>query len=169
MTVMPEGPLARDFRTAMRHVPAPLYLVGARDDDGIFHGMAATAVTSLSMEPPSVILAVNRQASAHPVIVATGLFSLINLCVAQRDIIPLFASSAARSRRFAAGLWQMGYGGLPGLKEANFTLFCAVQAAQEFGTHTVFFGAVRDVMLPADSDPDPLVWMNGDAARVTSV
>lgn len=63
------------FRTSMRIAPAGVSLITARDADGGFHGMAVTSATSLSMSPPSMLVAVNRSASVHPIISSSHRFA----------------------------------------------------------------------------------------------
>src|SRR3546814_15206357 len=53
------------FRAAMRRLAATVTVISTRADDGIRHGMTATAVTSVSADPPAVLACVNRSAALH--------------------------------------------------------------------------------------------------------
>lgn len=160
--------LIDDFKASMRAVAASVSLVTARAADGSFHGMAVTSATSLSMEPPSMLVAVNKAASIHPVILATGRFCLNLLSEQQLDMLECFSRSDMRDKRFASQDWNGGPNGLPVLKNALFVHVCTVAAAHDFGTHTVFFGKVEHVIRPHEpADQSPIIWLNGGRVSVS--
>lgn len=151
-------PAADLFRDAMRGMASTVSLVTARDDQG-HHGMAASAVVSVSVEPPSLLVAVNRGASIHQVIRATRLFCVNVLAAEQADLIRPFSSSALRHERFSNGAWSVDAEGLPYLAAAPWAVTCAVDAELDYGTHTLFVGRVSR-MLPGPRRA-PLVWFDG--------
>lgn len=154
------------FRASMRIPASSVSLLTATDRTGQFHGMAVTSAISVSMSPPSMLVAVNRSASIHPVIVDTGKFCLNLMGEAHADLLACFSRSDLRDRRFAPEHWQEGPDGLPVLRGSLASQTCAVDVAQDYGTHTLFIGKVEHVLLPARSQEhvDPLVWMNGSQA-----
>lgn len=161
-------PIGEAFRASMRLVASSVSLVTACDAAGEWHGMAVTSAGSLSMDPPSMMVAVNRTASIYPVILETGRFTLNLMDEAQAALLEPFARSDMRDRRFAKEDWlPAGLGG-PVLKSALCSHVCTVAAAHDFGTHTVFFGTVDDVILPnhAAQNPAPILWLNGKRASV---
>jgi flavin reductase (DIM6/NTAB) family NADH-FMN oxidoreductase RutF len=156
------------FRASMRLVASSISLVTARDDAGEWHGMAVTSAGSLSMEPPSMMVAVNRNASIYPVILATGHFTLNLMDEAHAKLLEPFARSDMRDRRFAEDDWiEAGLGG-PVLKGALCSHVCRVAATHDFGTHAVFFGTVDEVFLPDNipQAPAPILWLNGKRGSV---
>ena len=156
------------FRDSMRLVAASISLVTTRDSLGNPHGMAVTSATSLSMDPLSMMVAVNRTASIHPVISQTGKFCLNLMAESHNSILEPFYRSDMRDRRFAADDWDSGLHGLPVLRGALAAHICNVEAAHDYGTHTVFFGRVEDLIVagvPAQVTA-PLVWLNGDLVSV---
>ncbi|RWR05758.1 flavin reductase family protein [Paenirhodobacter populi] len=156
------------FRASMRLAAASISLVTARDGSGNRHGMAVTSATSLSMDPLSMMVAVNRTASIHPVIAAGGTFCLNLMAEDHGAILERFSRSDMREMRFATDDWSAGLHGLPVLRGALASHLCTVVAAHEFGTHTVFFGQVDDVVLPGDDGQAaaPLVWLNGGRVSI---
>src|SRR3546814_11559677 len=65
-TLVPYATLCRSAsRAAMRRLAATVTVISTRADDGIRHGMTATAVTSVSADPPAVLACVNRSAALH--------------------------------------------------------------------------------------------------------
>lgn len=161
-------PLVAEFKASMRAVAASVSLVTARASDGSFHGMAVTSATSLSMNPPSMLVAVNKSASIHPVIMETGRFCLNLLSEQQTEMLECFSRSDMRDKRFASQDWIVGPGGQPVLRNALFVHVCSVAAAHDFGTHTVFFGKVEQVLSPAESsEQSPIIWLNGGRVSVS--
>lgn len=165
-----EKALVEDFKASMRALAASVCLVTARSPDGTYHGMAVTSATSLSMNPPSMLVAVNKSASIHPIIKETGKFCVNLLSDQQDSMLESFSRSDMRDRRFASDHWVEGRGGLPVLKEAIFAQICRVAAAHDFGTHTVFFGQVDEVIRPtaSDSQDAPIIWLNGGRVSVSA-
>lgn len=155
--------LNSEFMSSMRRVASSVFLVTARDKEGCKHGMAVTSAVSLTMDPPAMMVAVNRCASIHPVISKSGAFALNLLGDDQGGMLEAFSRSDMRDKRFLNNQWTDGYAGLPALKGALATHFCRVMNSHNFGTHTVFFGQVEDLILSETSaqGPAPIVWLNG--------
>jgi flavin reductase (DIM6/NTAB) family NADH-FMN oxidoreductase RutF len=161
-------PIHEAFRASMRLVASSVSLVTARNAAGEWHGMAVTSACSLSFDPPSMMVAVNLTASIHPVILQTGRFTLNLIDEKQSALLEPFARSDMRDRRFVPNDWMAAGLGGPVLKGALCSHVCTVAETHEFGTHTVFFGTVDDVILPdrKAQDPAPVLWLNGKRASV---
>ena len=163
-------PMSDTFRASMRLVAASVSLVTARDAAGVWHGMAVTSAGSLSMDPPSMMVAVNRTASIHPVIAETGYFTLNLMDESHLGLLERFSRSDMRDQRFTPEDWfSTGKGG-PILKGALCAHVCIVAEAHEFGTHTVFFGRVDEVVLNESLavNPAPILWLNGKRSSVAA-
>lgn len=156
------------FRASMRIPASSVSLLTATDRTGFFHGMAVTSAISVSMSPPSMLVAVNRSASIHPIIADTGKFCLNLMSEAHSDLLTCFSRSDLRDRRFAHEHWQQGPDGLPVLRGSLASQTCIVDVAQDYGTHTIFIGKVEHVLMPTSSEDRiaPLVWMNGSQASL---
>lgn len=163
-------PIMDAFKASMRLVASSVSLVTARDANGIWHGMAVTSAGSLSMDPPSMMVAVNRTASIHPVILGTGYFTLNLLDQSQATLLEPFARSDMRDQRFTSDSWVAAGLSGPVLKGALCSHVCRVAATHDFGTHTVFFGTVEGVTLPETTAqaPAPVLWLNGKRASVAA-
>lgn len=170
----PSGTAALEcaFKAAMRAVPMPVTLVTSRDKQGLPHGMAATAVTSVSMDPPSFLVAVNRTAGIHPVLMASQRLCVNYLADEQRHLLEPFSRSDLRPQRFSSAEWRnvidSADGRLPWLPEARAAVFGDVDRAVEYGTHTLFIARVTDVALPhgGTGEQQPLVWLAGRCASL---
>ncbi len=163
---MTTKPLGDAFRASMRLCVSSVSLVTACDEAGDWHGMAVTSSGSLSMDPPSMMVAVNRSASIHPVIMRTGRFTLNQMGEPHLGLLERFSRSDMRHLRFAAEDWSRGADGGPLLRGALATHVCAVAETHDFGTHTVFFGRVETVVLTENlaRPPAQIIWVNGGQA-----
>ena len=149
-----------DFRAAMRGLASGVSLVTTRDAAGTPHGMAATAVVSVSAEPPRLLVCVNRTASMHAPLLASGLFAVSFLAVEQAGFVTLFSSPEARSRRFDDPGWETLVTGAPVLGGAIAALDCRVAERFDAASHTMLLGdvvATRTTQGPAE----PLVHFDG--------
>lgn len=155
--------LEGDFRAAMRRLAATVTVLSARNAEGERHGMTATAVTSVSAEPPALLACVNRSAALHAHL-ALGQTMCINLLQAdQQAISNAFSGGLEGEARFSAGHWQENAEGVPYLEDAQANLFCAIEAIHAYGTHGIFIGRVTAVRIrPAI---DPLLYQDGRYAR----
>ncbi|WP_053063913.1 flavin reductase family protein [Caballeronia mineralivorans] len=158
--------LAGDFRIAMRRIASSVTLVTSRDSHGNPHGMAASAVIPVSMDPPSMLVAANRSSGLHPVVQSTGHFCINLLGESHLDLLPPFSQSSRRSERFASDEWREGTSSLLYLTGAPAAIFCELDHHVDYGTHTLFIGRVTGVRL-FDQDVDPLLWFNGASAGVS--
>lgn len=152
------------FRQAMRHYAASVTIITALDQRGEPHGMAASAVTSISMDPPSMLVAVNKSASLQPVLSRASKFCINVLGSDQLDIVERFSRSDLRDQRFATGNWIRGLDGLFHLEDARAAIFCRSDRIIEYATHHLHLGIVIGVR--NGNAKLPLVWLNGSAAEL---
>lgn len=153
---------AEIFRPSLRRLAASVFILATTDEDGRFHGMAVTSAVSLSMDPPAMMVAVNRSASIHPVIQRTRRFSLNLMSARHEALLTAFSRSDMRDRRFSAEDWHTAPSGLPMLRDALACHMCSAVEAHDYGTHTVFFGAVDALEI---ADGEPIVWQDGTILR----
>lgn len=173
MQDLPSNPavdLGSAFRAAMRRQAASVMIVTTRAEDGSPHGMVASSVIPVSMEPPSMMVAINRTASLHPVLTRARRFMVNLLGTRQSPLLVPFSSSQARAQRFRSDDWLHAWDAdsrhLPRLRDALASIECQVDLATDYGTHTLFVGHVREVHCATDgcSEQAPLVWLAGQHA-----
>lgn len=158
MTAAPSDPaLVADFKAAMRQLAATVTLV-TTFEDGEPHGMTATAVSSLSADPPSVLVCINRAARMHGPTSRSRHFCLNLLAADQQDLCEAFGDRRGLER-FDVGEWREGPHRLPWLAGNAATVFCAVDQALSYGTHTIFIGRIEQVEV--DPTARPLVYHAG--------
>jgi flavin reductase (DIM6/NTAB) family NADH-FMN oxidoreductase RutF len=135
--------LTDHFRQAMRSVASAVYLITSRGDEGDV-GMTATAACSLSFDPMSVLICVNRSASIMRTLETSQRFVLNILSSADAGVATAFGSPAGRADRFAGGDWY-DLDGMPALKTSLSSISCDIASGMDFGTHRIFAGTVRHV------------------------
>lgn len=127
-------------------------------------GMVATSVSSLAMDPPSILVCVNQTASIHNFLVKGSAFCVNILHQDQLDVAMVFSDSKLKYARFATGQWAQDADAPPYLSDAQGVLVCQLGQINTFGTHSICVGTVCDVRLR--SDINPLVYVDGRYARV---
>jgi flavin reductase len=147
------------FKLGMRRLAAGVTLI-TTVRDGERHGLVATAVSSLSAEPPSLLACVNRSASAHAHIRASGIFCVNVLAASQKDHAARFSSSTDRDRRFQDGDWRVLTTGAPALAGSLVSFDCEVRQSFEYESHTIFIGEIVGLELWIPSIR-PLIYMDG--------
>ncbi len=160
-----EACLADGFKRAMRHHAGAVTVITTASE-GLRHGMTATAVTSLSADPPTLLACVNRSASMHGALLDAGHFCVNILGAGQENLAAAFSSDRLRSQRFRVGNWDDGPASLPYLSDAHASLFCVVERQIRHSTHTVLFGRV----FRADTaEGDPLIYHAGRYNRLLPI
>ncbi len=129
------------FRQGMRQFASSVSIVTTRFCDKPY-GLTATAVCSLSTDPPALIVCVNKSASAHDAICRSHGFCVNVLDEDQRDLAKAFAGAVAPENRFLCGLWLEVATGAPVLADALASFDCKVLSRSEANTHSVFVGLV---------------------------
>jgi flavin reductase (DIM6/NTAB) family NADH-FMN oxidoreductase RutF len=140
------SPVETAFRTAMRRFAATVTIITASDHER-HHGMTATAVTSVSMDPPSLLICINQKSALHDIMYRARRFCVNVLHRDQAELSAAFSGGLPSEKRFQLGRWLRCDDGLPYLADAQANLFCRKAAALPYGTHTVFVGQVEDVGL----------------------
>jgi flavin reductase (DIM6/NTAB) family NADH-FMN oxidoreductase RutF len=155
----PSSPVSPDaYRAAMRFVPAAVTIITARHD-GERNGLTATAVASVSADPPQLLICVNRQASAEPLIAGSSRFAVNVLAHGHRESAERFSRSTLSSdERFDAHRWIELPSGVPALADAIAVFECRIAQHSLLGTHSLFIGEVVGVSTAAG---EPLLYHDG--------
>ena len=158
---------AFDLRHAMRHLAGGVSVITA----GIGAdrtGLTATSATALSMEPPTMLISVNRTASAWPVIRRHGHFAVNILSAAQRPVAERFAGMGGvkGAARYEGATWRELPSGASGLEGALAVIDCRVDEIIERHSHAIIIGGVVSVTLASGVSPEPLVYAHGAFAPV---
>lgn len=164
---VPSPQLADDFRLAMRRLVATVTILAA-GDEASRAGMVATAVMSVSANPPSLAIGVNRDTGVWQAIQRTKRFSVNLLANAHTGLVLPFSGQLQGEERFTLGQWDTHHTHVPYLVDSVVTLFCHSEVSVDYGTHTVFIGAVEDIRFSPNAN-EPLLWGNGSFANAVSL
>jgi flavin reductase (DIM6/NTAB) family NADH-FMN oxidoreductase RutF len=145
-----------DFRAALRQFPTGVTVVTTREPDGRPTGLTANAFTSVSLDPPLVLVCVDRTATAHPALVTSGWFAVNVLGKGQERLSRRFATSG--EDKFAGVASHQGRAGLPLLDGVVASLECRVVHRYDGGDHTIFVGQVEHASV---NGGEPLVYHGG--------
>jgi flavin reductase (DIM6/NTAB) family NADH-FMN oxidoreductase RutF len=124
---------------------------------GEHHGMTATAVFSVSADPPTVLVVINRTARTHPLIGSAGAFTVNLMAGDQQALADRF--SAKHPNQFEGLDFDLSPNmGSPVFRGVASFLECRLISQMDVGTHTVFFG---EVLHCHAATVDPLVYYDG--------
>jgi len=139
---------SNDFRAAMRHLAGGVSVITAGRGKDI-SGMTVTSVSSLSVDPPSLIVGVNRAASSWPLLERYGLFGVNILNADQLDIAERFTGKDGLkgADRFTGAEWVTRASGVPLLVGALAAIECEVEEIVERHSHAIIIGRVLDLQL----------------------
>ncbi|MDT9600961.1 flavin reductase family protein [Sphingosinicella rhizophila] len=155
--------LAQAFRQAMRCVASTVNVISICDG-GEPMGITATAMSSLALDPPSLLVCINRAASLYGSMESVSHFGVNVLHRDQEYIARMFADRQQHALRFASG-WEVDGARPPRLADAQACFLCRRIDHHQFGTHSIFIGVVEDVVVR--KDVDPLVYLNGNYGSTT--
>ncbi|ALR21073.1 MULTISPECIES: flavin reductase family protein [Sphingobium] len=153
--------LTDDFKQAMRRLATTIAIVTAGKGEECT-GMAATAVMSVTADPPTLIVAVNRNASIAPILADEEEFCVNLLAARHQGLVGIFSGQKKGRERFETGDWQFNPDGPPVLGDAVASMMCRKSGAFEVSTHILYTGEVTGIV--NHPEIDPLVWVDGTFA-----
>ncbi len=154
------------FRAAMRELAGGVCVVTSGQGDHRT-GLTATSITSLSLEPPTLIACINRQSSTAPVLQQSRSFAINVLGAHQRDIAARFSGKDGLkgADRYAQADWISLATGTPVLADALAAFDCEVEELIERHSHLIVIGRVQALHKKGGSAP--LVYWNGDYRMIS--
>ncbi len=162
-TRSPESVEAERYRDAMRRVPAAVTIVTSLFDREA-NGLTATAVCSVSADPPQVLVCVNREATAQSLIARSRRFVVNFLSEEHEERARRFSQAKlAAQERFAGISWVVMATGSPAMADAIVALDCRVNSDLICGTHAIYVANVVDVHV---GNAAPLLYRAGEYCRL---
>ncbi|MFJ4775278.1 flavin reductase family protein [Streptomyces sp. NPDC088762] len=133
------------FRALMSEFPTGVSAVTTRDLDGEPRGMTCSSVTSVSLDPPTLLVCLRAGSPTLQALLNSGSFSVNFLHAEARETAELFASG--NPDRFALVPWEQppGAGGPHLVRDAHTVADCEVVLTQRMGDHVTVFGAARRI------------------------
>ncbi|OMG66326.1 MFS transporter [Stutzerimonas balearica] len=164
---VPETIASADFCKAMRQLAGACVVI-ASGDDRERAGLTATAVCSITAEPPRLLICVNRNVRANAVIQRAGAFSINVLGAEQEAIAKRFAGMVEGvfgEARFTEGDWRNGVTGVPVFDDALISFECRLVEQIVASTHDMFIGEVVG-LAGQRGEGGPLVYFNSQFAAL---
>jgi len=142
--------------------------VVATAHNGQRFGFMSTAVSTVDFEAPTLLITVNRTASSHDPIAASGCFAVNILAESQEEIAVRFTGFRGHKgeARFEGAEWTVLQTGAPVLQGAVAVLDCRVVQSQVFGKQTLFFGQVVTAQRATGNRVSPLLYFGRGYAVV---
>jgi len=146
-----------EFSGGMRKLAASVTVITTHHG-GVDYGLTASAVTSLSAEPPSLLACVHRDGSAFDPISKAQKFCVNILAQGQSNISTAFAMDEPQDR-FNTGEWSRSPAGLPRLTGAAASFDCEIMDILPGFSHGVFVGLITDICV---SEANALLYADGE-------
>lgn len=136
---------AKIFRDAMSEIASPVFLL-TTDGPAGRAGMTVTAVASVSDQPPTLLVCVNRGSPSARIFAENQRFALNALSPAQQPLADLFAGRGAPGAdKFSQGLWRPAPSGAPTLADAKAWFDCRLAEIKPVASHELLIGEVLAV------------------------
>jgi flavin reductase (DIM6/NTAB) family NADH-FMN oxidoreductase RutF len=148
---------ADEYKGLMRHWATGVTIITTQGPDGP-HGMTANSFTGVSLDPPLVLICVDRRTRTHEFLKEDVIFGVHILHMSQEELSSRCAGVQGEAGHLLADLpHQAGPCGAPLLDDCLAALECRVRAAYEGGDHTIFLG---EVLSTRTREGEPLLYFN---------
>jgi flavin reductase (DIM6/NTAB) family NADH-FMN oxidoreductase RutF len=155
-----------DMRTVMGHFATGVCVVSTRRSDGSPVGTTVNAVTSVSLEPPLLLVCLAHESETLAAVTASSRFAVSILAEGQREHSDRFAAKGEHARSQEVEFSEHDPG-LPCLPDALATLACRVSAIHRAGDHTIVIGEALS-MSSASEDAAPLLFFRGSYTQLAA-
>ncbi len=138
MAVTPEA-----FKRALQHWASGVAVVTSKSEEFGVRGMTVTAFSSVSAQPPLILVCLNQSADTGENIDQNQHFAVNILDVNQQDVSNNFSGGSSQEDRFANAKWHEGATGVPILDDSIVSLECKVKEKVRAGSHWILIGEVE--------------------------
>lgn len=150
-----------EFRRALSRFASGVTVVTLKDKDGNPHGITVSAFSSVSLEPPLILVCIDHEAGSHRAFHESKRFVVNILSEEQSDHSNRFASRIPD--KFINIHHHEGLEGIPVLKDALVNLECRLVQDFVAGDHTIFIGEIEQAHV---NEGNPLVYYQGDYRKL---
>jgi len=158
------------FKQGMRRLGGAVNIVTSCHE-GVRAGLTATAVTSLSAEPPRLLACINRQGSTYDIISRGRNLAVNVLGVNHKDLAMQFAGMGGvpETERFDEKGWSPDSHRPPILSDALVSFDCDVDSIMDVGSHGIVIGIIRSVIMSNGENYSPLCYADGAWAKLENI
>lgn len=149
------------FRAVLGRFATGVTIVTATDTEGRDHGMTVSAFSSVSLQPPRVLICIERTASMHDLLTETSHFAVNILSASQEALARRFAETGAQ--RYNGVGFTRGERNIPILNDVLAYVECRCVAQHDGGDHTIIVGETEAAVV---RDGKPLLYYRGGFAQL---
>lgn len=153
---------APEFRRVLGHWPTGVAVVTARARDGRPRGLTANAITSVSLDPPLVLVCVDLGADTRGAIEESAAF-VVNVLDAGSESLARRFADEGRTDKFGDMAYRSEASGAPVLDAALAWIDCALETTHEGGDHVIYVGRV---LAGGARNGEPLLFFRGGYGRL---
>lgn len=151
-----------EFRHALGKFASGVTVITSKDASGNLHGITVSAFCSLSLEPPLILICIDKNTGSHFSLTETDAFVVNILREDQQYISDRFASYLPD--KFEIVEYHNGIDDLPVLANVLANLECRKVNAHDNGDHTIFVGQIERATI---NDGEPLIYWHGNYRKIT--
>ena len=131
-----------NFRLAMRRYIYSVSIMSNKDNADNPNAITVSSVTSISMDPPSLLICINKSSRIHDTIELGSKFCINLLNSNQQNLSNICSDEEMYDQRFKDKNWNLD--DIPFLQNAQANIFCKVDKLTSYHTHTIVVGLVED-------------------------
>ena len=131
-----------NFRLAMRRYIYSVSIMSNKDNADNPNAITVSSVTSISMDPPSLLICINKSSRIHDTIELGSKFCINLLNSNQENLSNICSDEDMYDQRFKDNNWNLD--NIPFLQNAQANIFCKVDKLTSYHTHTIVIGLVED-------------------------
>jgi flavin reductase (DIM6/NTAB) family NADH-FMN oxidoreductase RutF len=154
---------AEDFKKALQLWASGVAVVTSQSEKYGLRGMTVTSFASVSVEPPQILVCLNKSADTGENIDQSRKFAVNILTTEQQNVSNEFSGGSSQEERFANTDWQLGNTGVPILSESLLSMECTVMEKFSAGTHWIVIGEVQATSCRTG---DPLLYFKGNYRNI---
>jgi flavin reductase (DIM6/NTAB) family NADH-FMN oxidoreductase RutF len=152
-----------EFRAALGRFPSGVTVITTIDGENRLHGITVSAFCSVSLEPPLILVCIDKEAGSHRAFEQSKAFVVNILREDQQFLSDRFASQMPD--KFENVKYRAGIERLPVLEDVLVNLECRLVSAHDSGDHTIYIG---EIVVATVNDGNPLVYFRGEYRKLES-
>jgi len=155
---------ADDFKKALQLWASGVTVVTTNSEKFGTQGMTVTAFSSVSVNPPQILVCINESADTGEGIDESQCFAVNVLSSGQQDISNQFSGGCSQQQRFENTSWSTAATGAPILNDSLVSLDCRVVEKVHAGTHWIIIGDVKECVC---REGEPLLYYRGGYRKLS--
>lgn len=150
-----------EFRAALGRFASGVTVITSKDAGGGLHGITVSAFCSVSLDPPLVLICIDKNTGTHHALQETDAFVVNVLSDDQQHLSDRFASYLPH--KFDQVAHTLGINDLPVITDALANLECVIVQRFDGGDHTIYVGQIERATV---GDGEPLIYFHGNYRKL---